>query len=190
MSTNFAKTLVWKQDYDVIFVTSQTAHTKYKWLPYAAEWNPPHEKFLRTPLCYANVANSLMCYINLKYIWANYVLLKPGVYTPTLKKHQVVRDLKKFENHCSSESVAFCASYRTCSYFLRQWVEPPVRFHFRWGRMKLIGACCCAIVICSTARSRAFTLHILLTFSAAVDHTDGLHSRLDHCMHSECMHKL
>jgi len=22
------------------------------------------------------------------------------VYTPTLKKHQVVRDLKKFENHC------------------------------------------------------------------------------------------
>jgi len=22
-----------------------------------------------------------------------------GVYTPTLKKHQVVRDLKKFENH-------------------------------------------------------------------------------------------
>jgi len=22
-------------------VTSQTAHTKYKWLPYAAEWNPP-----------------------------------------------------------------------------------------------------------------------------------------------------
>jgi len=25
-----------------------------------------------------------------------------GVYTPTLKKHQVVRDLKKFENHCPS----------------------------------------------------------------------------------------
>jgi len=40
MSTNFAKTLVWKQDYDVI-LTSQTAHTKYKWLPYATEWNPP-----------------------------------------------------------------------------------------------------------------------------------------------------
>ena len=50
-------------------------------------------------VCYANVANSFMCYIYLKYIWANYVLLKPGVYTPTLKKHQVVRDLKKFENH-------------------------------------------------------------------------------------------
>jgi len=32
--------------------------------------------------------------------WANYVLLKPGVYTPTLKEHQVVCDLKKFENHC------------------------------------------------------------------------------------------
>ena len=50
-------------------------------------------------VCYANVANSFVCYINLKYIGANDVLLKPGVYTPTLRKHQVVRDLKKFENH-------------------------------------------------------------------------------------------
>ena len=41
-------------------------------------------------------------------------------------------------------------------YFIRQCVEPPVRFNFRWGRMKWIGACCCALVICSTARSRAF----------------------------------
>jgi len=30
-------------------VTSQTAHNKYKWLPYATEWTP-HENFLRTPL--------------------------------------------------------------------------------------------------------------------------------------------
>jgi len=74
--------------------------------------------------------------------------------------------------------------------FLRQCVEPPVRFNFRWGRMKSIDACCCALVICSTARSCAFTLHISLKFSAAADHTDGLHSRLDHCMHSERMHKL
>ena len=51
-------------------------------------------------VCYANVANSFIGYIDLKYIWANYVLLKPWVFTPTLKKHQVVRDLKKFENHC------------------------------------------------------------------------------------------
>jgi len=30
-----------------------------------------------------------------------------------------------------------------------------------------------------------------LKFSSAADHTDdGLHSRLDHCMHSERMHKL
>ena len=36
--------------------------------------------------------------------WANYVLLKLGVYTRTLKKHQVVRDLKKFENHWSKRS--------------------------------------------------------------------------------------
>jgi len=49
---------------------------------------------------------------------------------------------------------------------------------------------CCAQVICSTARSRAYTLHISLKFSAAADHTDGLHSRLDHCMHSERTHKL
>jgi len=26
-------------------VTSQTAHTKYKWLPYAAEWTPPMKSF-------------------------------------------------------------------------------------------------------------------------------------------------
>ena len=34
------------------------------------------------------------CCINLKYIGANNVLLKPGVYTPTLKKNQVVHDLE------------------------------------------------------------------------------------------------
>jgi len=75
-------------------------------------------------------------------------------------------------------------------YFLRQCDEPPVRFNFMRGRMKSIGACCCALVICSTSRSRAFTLHVSLKFSAAADHTDGLHSRLDHCMHSKHMHKL
>ena len=75
-------------------------------------------------------------------------------------------------------------------YFLRQCVEPPVRFNCRRGRMKSIGARCCALVICSTARSRAFTLHISFKFSAAADHTDGLHSRLDHCMHSKRMDKL
>ena len=56
--------------------------------------------------------------------------------------------------------------------------------------MKLIGACCCALVICSTACSHAFTLHISLKISAAADYTDGLHSRLDHCMHSKRMYKL
>ena len=75
-------------------------------------------------------------------------------------------------------------------YFIRQCVEPPVRFNLVRGRMKCIGACCCALVICSTARSRAFTLHISVKFSAAADHTNGLHSRLDHCMHSERVHKL
>ena len=28
-----------------------------------------------------------------------------GVYTPTLKKHQVVRDLKNFENHWSIRTI-------------------------------------------------------------------------------------
>ena len=50
--------------------------------------------------------------------------------------------------------------------------------------MKSIGACC-ALMICSTARSCAFTLHISLKFSAAADHTDGVHSQLDHCMHAQ-----
>ena len=65
------------------------------------------KSFVNSFLCYnsfvccANVANSFLCYINLKFILANHVLLKPRVYTPTLKKHQVVRELKKFENHCS-----------------------------------------------------------------------------------------
>jgi len=45
MSTNFAKTLVWKHEYDVFSVTSQTAHTKYKWPPYAAERTPPMKIF-------------------------------------------------------------------------------------------------------------------------------------------------
>jgi len=31
-------------------VTSQRAHTKYKWPPYANEWNTTHENFLCTPL--------------------------------------------------------------------------------------------------------------------------------------------
>ena len=43
----------------------------------------------------------LFAILFLSTFWANCVLLKPGVYTPTLKKHQAVRDLKKFENHCS-----------------------------------------------------------------------------------------
>ena len=35
-----------------------------------------------------------------------------------------------------------------------------------------------------------FSLHISLKFPAAADYTDVLHFRLDHCMHSERMHKL
>ena len=39
----------WRQ-----IVTSQTAHTKYKWLPMTLNQTPPHENFLRTPLLLAN----------------------------------------------------------------------------------------------------------------------------------------
>jgi len=39
------ETCIWLE-----IVTSQTAHTKYKWPPYATEWNPPHENFPRTLL--------------------------------------------------------------------------------------------------------------------------------------------
>jgi len=41
MSTNFTKTLVWKQDYDVKFWRHKQRTNKYKWLPYVTEWNPP-----------------------------------------------------------------------------------------------------------------------------------------------------
>jgi len=40
-------TWIWRQ-----IVTSQRPHTANKWPPYAREWNPPHEKFMRTPLRY------------------------------------------------------------------------------------------------------------------------------------------
>jgi len=40
-----SETWIWRQ-----ILTSQTAHTKYKWPPYATEGNHPHENFLRTPL--------------------------------------------------------------------------------------------------------------------------------------------
>ena len=46
----------------------------------------------------------LFAILILSIFLANYVLLKLGVYTQTLKKHQVVRDLKKFENHCFRET--------------------------------------------------------------------------------------
>ena len=54
----------------------------------------------------------LFAILILSIFWANYVLLKLGVYTRTLKKHQLVRDLKKFENHWSS-LIGFLFKFRT-----------------------------------------------------------------------------
>ena len=49
-------------------------------------------------LCYANVANSFICYINVKYIWANYVLLKPrGVHSNIKKTLGGTRSQKVWE---------------------------------------------------------------------------------------------
>jgi len=39
------ETWIWRK-----IVTSQRPHTKWKCPPYATEWIPPHENFLRTPL--------------------------------------------------------------------------------------------------------------------------------------------
>jgi len=61
MSTNFAKMLIWKYEYDVKIATSQTAHTKYKWLGYATEWKLLHDNFLRTPLYRPVNAKKLPC---------------------------------------------------------------------------------------------------------------------------------
>ena len=45
-------------------VTSQTAHTKYKWPPYDPEPNSPHENFLRTPLYTTKHVNTRQGRIN------------------------------------------------------------------------------------------------------------------------------
>jgi len=50
------KTWIWSQ-----IVTSQRAHPKYKWPPYATEWNLPHENFLRAPLSCRVVLFRLYC---------------------------------------------------------------------------------------------------------------------------------
>jgi len=42
MSTNLAKTLVWKHGNDVK-LWRHKQHTKYKWPPYDPEANPPHK---------------------------------------------------------------------------------------------------------------------------------------------------
>ena len=50
MSTNFAKTLVWKQDYDVILWRHKQRTPNTNDYPMPLNETPPHEKFLRTPL--------------------------------------------------------------------------------------------------------------------------------------------
>ena len=49
-------TWIWRQ-----IVASQTAHTKYKWPPYAFEWNPPSWKFSAYALALVHTAATYMC---------------------------------------------------------------------------------------------------------------------------------
>jgi len=51
-------------------------------------------------VCYADVANSFICYINFKYILSKLHSSETRGVHSNIKKHQVVHDLKKFENHC------------------------------------------------------------------------------------------
>jgi len=43
---------------------------------------------------------------------------------------------------------------------------------------------------CTSVHSVHGDLHVSFKLSAAADHTDGQHSRMDHCMHCKRMHKL
>jgi len=50
-------------------------------------------------MCYANGANLFICYIYLKYILRKLRSSETRGVHSNIEKHQVVRDLKKFENH-------------------------------------------------------------------------------------------
>jgi len=50
MSTNFTKTLVWKQDCDVILWRHKQRTPNTNDYPMPLNETPPYEKFLRTPL--------------------------------------------------------------------------------------------------------------------------------------------
>jgi len=45
------------------------------------------------------------------------------VYTPTLKKHQVVRDLKKFENHSLTVIAATQKRFEASSFSNNAWLQ-------------------------------------------------------------------
>jgi len=51
MSTNFAKPLVWKHEYDVKLWRHKQRTPNANIPPFATEWTP-HENFLRTPLSF------------------------------------------------------------------------------------------------------------------------------------------
>jgi len=84
------ETLKWRQ-----IVTSQTAHTKYKWPPYVTAWNPPMEIFC--------ARHCWMC-LKLHLEW----LLKPAMSKPRCKGR--MRSCRKF---CAADKAFYyceCAS--------------------------------------------------------------------------------
>jgi len=54
MSTNFAKTLVWKHEYDVKLWPNKERTPNRKWPPFATEWWNP-------PWIFSAYATSFMC---------------------------------------------------------------------------------------------------------------------------------
>jgi len=55
------ETCIWRQ-----IMTSQTAHTKYKWPLYATEWKFPNKNFLRASLL-TSVKNRRQCVVHVQY---------------------------------------------------------------------------------------------------------------------------
>ena len=102
MSTNFAKTLVWKQDYNVILwrYKQRTPNTNDYPMPLN---ETPHEKFLRTPLDVSVESFTQAVYLNcnfakwlLKYAITYYAFVLKNRHSGKVKSDNV--DKAKIQN--------------------------------------------------------------------------------------------
>jgi len=72
MSTNFAKTLVWKQDCDVKLWRHKQPTPNTNDYPMPLNETPPHENFLRTPLHkYVLTTNEVRAWLSKSYAISN-----------------------------------------------------------------------------------------------------------------------